>query len=298
MAEGDKLDKLFSIDFGGGRISTSIESVLDVSQVQGVGHKNVYTNGSSVVINSDRLIFNAKADHAFLCGRSGVTITSPSSIHIDSDDDVYLAAGGELYLGLPLRGEKIPTSGPGVDAPTTKASPTIDSDYEPVVLGLKLANILEDFLVIMRDAVIRTPAGDGHMSVEMMYNLEMLQARLPEMLSTAVFVDGRSHDGPEKAPSPPETTQQETNTTAGSAGSTTTGNTASTTGTTQQNTQAAIPSGPTVAAANAANAAANQAAIQAASGATMSPALFAAAQNSLITTNNTGNNPDGALGGN
>lgn len=235
-----KVDKLFKIDFGtdAGR-QRSIDSVLQLKQVDN-GHVNNYMGGSSVIINSDRIILNAKSDHAFLCGREGVTISSPKSIHIDSDDDVYIASQTEVYLGLPNRGQPVKSSGPGVDAPKTKADPTQDVDYEPVVLGLKLANLLEDLIVILRDSVIRTPAGDGYMSVEMMYNLESLQARIPEMLSTAIFVDGRSHDSTDTAPTPPDTTLEVVNSVAGAAGSTVSGETQSTTGTTQQNTQSAI----------------------------------------------------------
>lgn len=228
-----KADKLFKVNLG--TTQNSIDKVLSLTKSD-TGWVNNFTGGSSIVINSDRLILNAKADHAFLCGKKGITITSPSSIHIDSDDDVYIASQTEVYLGLPNKGQTYQE----VPAPTTKASATPDVDYEPLVLGLKLANLLEDLIVIMRDAVIRTPAGDGHMSVEMMYNLECLQARLPELISTAVFVDGRSHGKVDDPPAMPDTTILQTNDTAGGAGSTVSGNTQSTTGTTQQNTQSAI----------------------------------------------------------
>lgn len=285
-----KVDKLFKIDFGSGPEQRSIDKVLFVSQVPG-GHKNIYTGGSSIIINSDRLILNAKTDHAFLCGREGITISSPKSIHIDSDDDVYIASQTEVYLGLPNKGKQPKDQPP---TPTTKAMNTLNSDYEPVVLGLKLANLLEDFLVIMRDAVIRTPAGDGAMSTEMMYNLECLIARLPEMLSTAVFVDGWSHDSADSAPTQPDTTLETVNVVAGTAGSTTTGAADSSTGTTQQNTQAAVQTttqqaGPTNASAQAQQQAQTQQAVQAASGPVIGNALMQAIGNSM--------NPDGPVGG-
>tara|TARA_R110000868_G_scaffold92791_9_gene257398 strand:+ start:4525 stop:5304 length:780 start_codon:yes stop_codon:yes gene_type:complete len=201
MADFDYVDKLFQINVTGTGYK-SIADVLNINQSSN-GHINDFSNGSTVIINSDRLLFNAKKDHLIISGREGVTLTSPKSIHIDSDDDIYLFSDqGEIYLGLPNRGREYNFKNQKV--PKTKGDPTINSPYEPIVLGLKLANLLEDFIVLMRDAVIRTPTGDGRMSTEMMYNLENLHSRIPEMLSTTVFVDGVSHDKADAAPPVPE----------------------------------------------------------------------------------------------
>lgn len=292
-------DKLFQVNFAGKE--KSIEDVLEISAVAG-GHVNSYTKGSSIIINSDRLILNAKNNHAFLCGKTGITISSPQSIHIDTDNDIYLASKTEIYLGVPAKGgEKVQPPDP-----TTKASETKNVDYEPVVLGLKLANLLEDLLVILRDAVVRTPAGDGRFSAEMMYNFECLQARLPEILSTAVFVDGFSHDKVDDAPSVPTgedilqplqvTVNVEGSTDQGTAGSTVSGDTSSVTGTnTATNAGTATPQvGPTIANALAAQQSASVATVTTIPGianATLSP--FLASQIANFTTNN----PDGGVGG-
>ncbi len=238
-----KVDKLFQVNLTGQETQKSIKDVLQLNKADG-GHRNSYANGSSVIINSDRLIFNAKKDHLFLCGNEGVTITSPKSVHIDADDDVYIFSNtGEIYLGLPNRGEKYDQ----LPAPKTKADATQNFAYEPMVLGLKLANLLEDFIVLMRDSVIRTPSGDGRMSVEMMYNLESLQSRIPEMLSTVAFIEGISHDKPDAAPQVPATDPSQlpipyvqTENVAVTPGNTTSGTTTSTTNTNLNNTVAPV----------------------------------------------------------
>lgn len=237
MAGFEFTDKLFKIDVLGGVAEKSLKDVLQINPSLG-GHINNFTNGSTVIINSDRLVLNAKKDHLLICGKEGVTITSPKSIHLDSDDDIYLFSDtGEIYLGLPNKGRDYDFT--KQKAPKTKGDPTLNYGYEPIVLGLKLANLLEDLIVLMRDAVIRTPAGDGHMSTQVMYNLENLHSRIPEMLSTVVFVDGVSHDKPDAAPPIPDDVTANINKSnrSGTAGNTTSGATATATGTNSNNTQ-------------------------------------------------------------
>lgn len=231
-------DKLFAV----GILTGSAQSIKDVLNINpsGNGHVNAYANGSTVVINSDRLILNAKNNHVFLCGKEGVTISSPKSIHIDCTDDLYMfSETGEIYLGLPNKGSAYDFDKQKL--PKTKAEPTKNYQYEPLLLGLKTANLIEDLLSVLIQAVIRTPAGDGYFSKEMMYNFECLRSRLPEILSTAVFIDGVSHDKEDPAPPIPEeiaASVAAASATAGTAGTTTSGDSSSATGTNINNTQA------------------------------------------------------------
>lgn len=242
MAGLEFADKLFQIDIGVGD-QKSLKDVLSINKSSN-GHTNDYSNGSSVIINSDRIILNAKKNHLFVCGKDGVTITTPKEVHVDATGDIYLfSETGEIYLGLPAKGKDYKFN--EQKAPKTKGDATKNTPYEPLVLGLKLANLLEDLIVVMRDAVVRTPAGDGHMSVQMMYNLENLHSRIPEILSSVAFIDGVSHEAPDAAPPVPEEVAAEIakNTSAGSAGNTTSGVTTTSTDTNLTNTQS--PAGQT-----------------------------------------------------
>lgn len=234
-------DKLFSV----GILTGSAENIKDVLQLNPTtdGHINTFANGSTIIINSDRLIFNAKKDHTFICGSEGVTITTPKSIHIDCVEDLYLfSETGEIYLGLPNKGREYKFDNERDNpTPKKKSDPTKNVPYEPILLGLKTANLIEDLIAVLVNMTVRTPAGDGYLSTEIMYNLESLRSRIPEILSTSVFVEGVSHDQPDAAPPvPPEV---ETALAAATAASNAAGNVVSTStstvsGTTANNTQA------------------------------------------------------------
>ena len=83
---------------------------------------------------------------------------------------------------------------------------TPDRDYEPLVLGNKLADWLSDLILAIQTLQINTPSGPGYISAgESQYNLKKLVARIPEIVSTYGFIDGRSHlqvDDPGPAPPP------------------------------------------------------------------------------------------------
>lgn len=166
----------------------------------GGGKINNY-GGSQVIINSDRLIFNARVDYAMILGQSGVAIASPGPVNIDSEDAVTIYGEDGLFLGVPGKGEQKPNQTP----PKTKAEPTIDNEYEPLVLGTKIANLIEDLLVVIKNATILTPVGKAYFREDTMYELACLQARLPEILSSYGYIDGISHEPVDPAPEPPTT---------------------------------------------------------------------------------------------
>jgi hypothetical protein len=72
------------------------------------------------------------------------------------------------------------------------------------VLGVKLANFLEDLLIILKNATVLTPVGKGYLREDTMYELGCLQARLPEILSTYGYIDGISHEAVDPPPTPPK----------------------------------------------------------------------------------------------
>jgi hypothetical protein len=188
-----------------------IAKVLSITS-DSIGFANTYVNSPQVLINSDRIIVNTKRDYLMLFGGAGVAISSKNSVNLDSDSSITMAATEGLYLGVPNKGV---TPWPKIAQPKTKGDPTPDQAYEPVALGIKLANLLEDLLVVLKNARIATPAGLAYFREDAQYDLANLQARLPEMLSTAIFVDGVSHESTDPAPSPPTTITNPTGTITG-----------------------------------------------------------------------------------
>lgn len=183
--------------------STNIEgSVQDLNNLLSLkdanGSKVNNYAGSQVIINSDRLIFNARTDFLMLFGQTGVALASPGNINIDAEDSVTIFGEEGLFLGVPGKGEATKNE----KAPQTKADPTTDNDYEPLVLGTKLANLIEDLIVVLKNATILTPVGKGYLREDVMYDLACLQARIPEILSTYGYIDGISHESVDPAPEP------------------------------------------------------------------------------------------------
>jgi len=160
------------------------------------GNINDYA-GSQVLINSDRIILNTRTDYLMLFGGAGVNISSKSDIKIDTDASITLFGDDNLYLGIPNKGAAIPKqSAPNAavnGASVVQTGPTLDVEYEPLVLGEKLADIIEDLLDTLITSTHLNPVGTGHFREDTIYNLNVLKARLPEMLSEYAFVDGYTH---------------------------------------------------------------------------------------------------------
>ena len=199
----------------------NLNKVLSLKGSDGGVKTNDYA-GSQLLINSDRIIVNSRTNYLMLFGQQGVAISSQGSVNIDADDSVTIFGGDGLFLGVPAQGTgDIGNQKP----PKTKADPTLDFDYEPVVLGTKLANLIEDLLVILKNATLLTPVGKGYFREDVMYELASLQARIPEILSTYAYVDGISHEGVDPAPEPPKTVTEPPTTLVGTVTGTFTGTT-------------------------------------------------------------------------
>lgn len=161
---------------------------------------NDYTEGKGqVLLNSGRLILNADKDFLMLFGKN-VAIASPGPVNVDSENTVTLFGEKGLFLGVPGKGEEVKE----VPAPKEKGDATPNQNYEPLVLGIKLANLLEDLLVVLKNANIITPIGKAYFLEDTQWELASLAARLPEMLSTYAYIDGLSHEIPPPPPKAPD----------------------------------------------------------------------------------------------
>lgn len=166
---------------------------------------NNHSAGSpSILINSGRVIINSKDSQTIIAGAEGVALTSPQKVNIDADQSVTIFGSDGVYLGIPNAGEP-PTPLiilPGdpkffKDGKKLKSYPSNDVPYEPMVLGLKLVNWLDDLLVVLKYNQILTPTGLGQAREDTQWDFIALQARLKELISTQVFVDGFSHEQPD-----------------------------------------------------------------------------------------------------
>ena len=93
---------------------------------------NTY-QGNQVIINSDRLVFNAKKDAILLYSNQHIGFSTNGNFHFDTDnseDTKFIVNSPNIYLGLGnLRTGELPT--------------------EPAVLGHELQGLLEQILQVL-----------------------------------------------------------------------------------------------------------------------------------------------------
>lgn len=166
----------------------------------------------SILINSGRVIINSKESQTIIAGAQGVALTSPTKVNIDADESVTIFGDAGVYLGIPGKGlppnkPLIPIGDPKFfkEGKKLKSYPSADVPYEPVVLGLKLINWLEDLLIILKYQQSLTPVGYATAREDTQWDFMAMQARLQELISTEIFVDGYSHEQPDfdALPNPP-----------------------------------------------------------------------------------------------
>jgi hypothetical protein len=110
--------------------------------------------GKQVIINSDRLLFNAKTDSILLYSNEAIGFSTNGSIHFDtsiSDESKVVINSPNIYLGL--------------------IKPNLDLPFEPAVKGNELADylagpngildLIEDFIDVVTDNISYTSPYKG-----------------------------------------------------------------------------------------------------------------------------------------
>jgi hypothetical protein len=192
-------DITFETDIRGSKEPNLFE-LLGLKKGNG-GVQNNSSNGGQIILNSDRIILNSRNNYLMLFGSTGVAISSKGNVNIDAEDAVTIYGEDGLFLGVPGKGDKLPNK----KAPKTKAEATKDNEYDPLVLGGKLAGLLEDLFQAIAHAVIVTPVGKAYFREDSQHEFANLKARLPEILSSWGYIDGISHEDVDPAPEPPKT---------------------------------------------------------------------------------------------
>jgi len=177
--------------------STASDPSLD--ELFGINNKNnnIYqpeAKGGSIIHNADRIIVNAKEDFAMVFGKKGVAIASPGRVNIDAGKTITLFSKESVFLGVPNRGKKIPEDKGQKQLGTTKGDPTPDFLYEPIVLGVKLANLLDDIIYTIQNADMASALSQAKWQPSAIGDLELLRNRIPEILSNYAYIDGISHE--------------------------------------------------------------------------------------------------------
>lgn len=189
-------DATFTSEITATAISPSVEDVMNITRRK-VNSYVPDADGGSILLNGDRIVINAKADYAMLFGQKGVAIASPSRVNIDAGQSITLFGHSNqgVFIGLPNRGLRVSKLQATQKAlGTTKGDPTPDYSYEPMVLGVKLANLLEDLLFVLQNADMASSLSEAKWQPSTVAEFALLANRIPEILSTYAYVDGISHE--------------------------------------------------------------------------------------------------------
>lgn len=84
--------------------------------------------GKQIMLSSDRLVLHTKSDAIFLFGRGAVSLSSPQTINLDSNEKVL------------------------IDSPKIELGKKAEADGDPVVKGIELTVILNQLLFQLQNA--------------------------------------------------------------------------------------------------------------------------------------------------
>lgn len=189
-------DIAFTSEVTSTAIKPSVEDAMDVTKRR-VNKYVPDADGGSILMNADRIVINAQSDYSMFFGQKGVAIASPSRVNIDAGQSITLFGHGDqgVFIGLPNKGYQVKKAQPTQkELGGTKGDPTPDYSYEPMVLGVKLANLLEDILYVIQNADMASGLSEAKWQPSTVAEFALLANRIPEIISTYAYVDGISHE--------------------------------------------------------------------------------------------------------
>ena len=182
-------DEQFETGINAAAAKPSVEQLLGISNEGGNSH--IPGGGdANIIVNADRVILNAKKDFSMLFGQEGVAIASPTRVNIDSGRSITLFGHQNVFLGIPNKGNPIPKN---TTPPVTKGDPTLDQEYDPLVLGLKLANLVQDICYVLKASELTSGVSPVRFQPHTQAEFGLISNRVPEILSNFAYLDGYSH---------------------------------------------------------------------------------------------------------
>ena len=123
---------------------------------------HTYKGESQIILNSDRLILNAKKDTAFLNAEKSISLSTKGTINLNCGQATIID-GPEIHLGV--------------------------GSSEKGVLGDQLVNLLRELLNALQTADIVTPVGPGLAGPSAQADFSGLMAKLDTILCEKVWVE-------------------------------------------------------------------------------------------------------------
>lgn len=86
--------------------------------------------GNQIILSSDRVTIHSKTDAIFLFGKQAVSLSSPKTINLDASEKVL------------------------IDSPKIELGRKAEADGEPVVMGNKLNNVINDLIIALQQSSV------------------------------------------------------------------------------------------------------------------------------------------------
>jgi hypothetical protein len=182
-------DEQFETGIDAAAAKPSVEQLLGISK-EGSNSHIPGGGDANIIVNADRVVLNARKDFTMLFGQEGVAIASPTRVNIDSGRSITLFGHQNVFLGIPNKGNPIPKN---TTPPVTKGDPTLDQEYDPLVLGLKLANLVQDICYVLKASELTSGVSPVRFQPHTQAEFGLISNRVPEILSNYAYLDGYSH---------------------------------------------------------------------------------------------------------
>jgi hypothetical protein len=122
---------------------------------------NPKLSGKQIIINSDRIVINARDKEIILSSKAGIGLSSLESITVDTDKDFQINALGKIQLGIDAK--------------------------EPIILGNKWKTFMTQLLDALMSLTVGTPNGPSSPPINNPQFLA-LKGQLTTLLSQAAYV--------------------------------------------------------------------------------------------------------------
>src|SRR5210317_1273144 len=138
--------------------------------------------GNQILLNSDRIILSAKTEQMIFAAKQDIGFITDSVFSIDTTQGINITSNGDIHIDSKKKSINLDTGGGKINL-GFKAG---DSGIDYAVKGKALQNILRDFMEVVGQQIMITPAGQTAPGATNKARLNTLIERLGEILSENV----------------------------------------------------------------------------------------------------------------
>lgn len=138
--------------------------------------------GNQILLNSDRIILSAKTQQMIFAAKQDIGFITDSVFSIDTTQGINITSDGDIHIDSKKKSINLDTGGGKINL----GFKTGDEGVDYAVKGKALQNILRDFMEVVGQQIMLTPAGQTAPGATNKARLSTLIERLGEILSENV----------------------------------------------------------------------------------------------------------------